>query len=201
VLSSTGFNPREPDLLQLDTQAPILQRWFLQRTATAITAHLFYDEPVRLVNTSDLLVRFTTRNAATGRPITYGTTPMALGSPLALFAPTVQYADNNRKIVLKLSNYCTAHTEMTLKDACLLSQDPADNLFAFLNQTATSGTGYFLAPEQGAVDDFAIVVNPSERVGERKAVAEKGPGMRVFFTVSWWNYILISWQFYLSFRL
>jgi hypothetical protein len=164
-------------VLQLDTQAPVLQRWFLHRTTTALTAHLFYDEPVRLVNTSSLLVRFTTRNAATGRPVTYGTTAMALSSPLALFPPTVQYAENNRKIVLKLSNYCTSHAEMSLTAPCLLSKEPADNLFAFLNQTATAGTGYFLALEEGVTTDFATVANPSERVGERKALAEKGPGM------------------------
>jgi hypothetical protein len=161
----------------LDTQAPVLQRWFLHRTATSLTAHLLFDEPVRLVNSSDLLVRFTTRIAATGRPAIFGTAAMALSSPLALFPPTVQYAQDNRKIELKLSNYCASHSEMSLTAPCLLSKNPADNLFAFLNQTATAGTGYFLALEEGVVDDFATAANPSERVGERRALAERGPGI------------------------
>lgn len=154
----------------------MLQRWYLQRERTAISAHLFYSEPVRVQNTTSFDVYFTSRDPVTGRPVTYGTTPFALSSRQALFPAKVSYADNNRRVLIELSNYCASHTETSPTDACMTSTTPSENLFAFLNRTATTNMGFFLTADEGAVLDFAAAPNPSLRIVERKSVAESGPG-------------------------
>jgi hypothetical protein len=171
-----GFTPRKPDVLQLDTMAPVLQRWYLQREAKSITAHLFFDEPVHVVNASRLNVYYTTRSAQTGRPVEYGTKPMDLTSALALYPVAVTYADNNKRVTLKLSNYCTSHTETTMTDDCFAGSAPSANLYAFLNRTDNTRFEYFLTMDAGAVEDFAVVANPSRQIKERQALAESGPG-------------------------
>jgi hypothetical protein len=176
IVVCSGFTPRKPDVLQLDTMAPVLQRWYLQREAKSFTAHLFFDEPIHLVNASRLNVYYTTRNAQTGRPVEYGSKPMDLASALALYPATVSYADNNKRVTLKLSNYCTSHIETTMTDDCFANDAPSANLYAFLNRTDNTRFGYFLTMDGGAAEDFAVVANPSRQIKERQALAESGPG-------------------------
>lgn len=161
---------------------PQLQRWYLHRDAKAktITAHLFFDEPVLLHNVSDLAVSYARRDGRTGRLTESGTVPMGLSHPLALFPATVTYAEDNLRVVITLSNYCTSHDEVAQTDACLTSPWPTQNLFAFLNRTEDARYGYFLAPGAEVVEDFAAVPNLSRAVQERQAIPEGGPGMTLY---------------------
>lgn len=169
----TGSSPRVPDELIIDTVAPVLQRWYLQRERTNITAYLFFDEPVRLLDGHLARVYYTSRTAA-GKPTTFGTTPMSLFPPHSSF-PVVKYVGNNRNLVVTLGNYCRVGGEETAS-ACLSSKDPSSNLFAFLNQTASQSQGYFLTLGAAALEDFAEKPNPSLLILERKQILEGGPG-------------------------
>ena len=179
-----GFTPRAPDVILLDTTAPVLRRWFLHRQSTTISAYFFFDEPVHLQSLVDFAVYFTDRKVSTGRPVTFGTTPMALASTLALFPPTITYSNRNRNVVVQLTNYCVDHNETSLSDVCLVSTDSNMNLFAFLNQTATPSRGYFLSAAAGTFSDYATTPNPSKLITERNAVAEGKTGMMVLSLIS-----------------
>ena len=177
----------------MDTTPPKLLRWYLHREeATCISALLFFDEPVELINASHILVYYTAAaSGAAGLPLVFGTEPYGLAGPQqqqravasknvsATGAGTgvaaVSYTNYNMQITIRLSNYCL--NELDSSASCLSSADPSQNLFAFLNQSASGSRAYFLTlKDSGAVGDFSLARNFAQRIPERKEVRESGPG-------------------------
>lgn len=145
-----------------------------------MTAYLFFDEPVRLLDGRLARVYYTTRNSV-GKPTTFGTAPMSLFPPHSS-SPVVKYVANNRNLVVTLANYCRSSGE-EVSAACLLSKDPSSNLFSFLNQTTSLSQGYFLTLGAAALEDFAEKPNPSLLILERKQILEGGPGTYNIFQI------------------
>jgi len=180
----TGSTPRVPDTLTLDTTPPTLQRWYLDREASAITAFLYFNEPVLLTNVSHISVYRNPKTAA-GKPASFGSAPMTLyantsrsANDTAAVVPWgLTYSEYNRRVSFKLLNYCT---DKYGGSWCLTNNLPTENLFAFLNQTSSPQYGYFLTLGVAVVQDFALVPNAAQAIDERNQVLEGGPGTTSF---------------------
>lgn len=170
-----------PDTLVLDSVAPTLQRWYLHRAASTITVYLFFNEPVTLRDVSHIAVYYNRKTSA-GKVAQYGTEPWLLYSNTNVSGNTtiivnvpkhVKYDKFNRQVSFQLVNYCA---DRYADKSCLSSQQPWENLFAFLNQTNSAQHGYFLSLGAGTVEDMAFAPNPLKEITERLQVLEGSPG-------------------------
>ncbi len=184
VFFSSGFTPRAPDSLVLDSVAPTLQRWYLHRAASTITVYMFFSEPITLGDASYIAV-YRNRKTATGKVAQYGTEPWLLyintntntntssNSTAAGLPKALKYDRFNRQLSFQLVNYCA---DPYAESSCLSSKQPWENLFAFLNQTGSAEVGYFLSLGAGTVEDMALTSNSLKEITERLQVLEGSPG-------------------------
>ncbi|KAJ1436145.1 hypothetical protein B484DRAFT_477684 [Ochromonadaceae sp. CCMP2298] len=170
-----GFTPRSPNVLVVDSSAPLLERWFFEvlsdvsgATDGSIGLYMYFDEPVVLLNATSVGLLYTSTPKSADTP-THADTDTGTGAQ-------VTYSDSNRRIKLQLANYCLSSAYSTLPACRANLQD----LFSFLNHTSTTTTtttasAYFLTLASAAVEDFAHAPNPSAAVEGKGALLQGSP--------------------------
>lgn len=175
--------PRSPNTLLLDTSAPLLQRWYIDRKSIAnaqshtISLYLYFNEPVRLVNAALFQIYYSTTTTL-NKIGTIGTVPYSIISPAtianqknsnsSMTTLSSSYDSLNRIVIIQLENYCLDNSNGNYicdgSDSNPYNQ--SSSLFDFLNQPTTASTAasinaassiskynYFLAVSSSVVSD------------------------------------------------
>ena len=190
-----GYTPRTPDVLQVDTTGPVLQRWYLNHHTTSssnrISVLLFFDEPVELLDATSIKLYYSTLGAGGGIALFEDWYPLTHSDTSQQQRVSVTYNNFNREVTIELVDYCKVNvtsgqgcTSSTSSTVASGASRATQTLFAFLSRPtlrtdSTSRHRYFLSILPRAVQDKARspVTNPVQQIVARKAIREDQPGI------------------------
>ena len=185
IVFTAGYNPRKPDLLNTDTLPPVLQRWYLYRnnapsSSSSISAMMFFDEPIHLLNLSHIMIHYCEMNQRQRIINTIGQPyPLQINNDILQTSATVSYTSYQRIVTLRLTNYCqyisSSSSSSSYTTECMNNHHL--DLYSFLNQPIGNNLAYFLTiSSSDSVEDFASVPNNMRIIRLNSAIIEGEPG-------------------------
>lgn len=155
---SLGYSPRVPDYLVIDSIAPQLLRWYIDRSQpSAPKLYLRWSEPILLLNQSLIAL-----HSGSGSGLSF---PV-----LSTFSASSSLS--NTQTVISLANYCRGTgggvTALSATSTC-----EGVTLFSALQDSSTT---LYLTMTSGVAVDMAKSANANEEILTRRAQREGGPG-------------------------
>lgn len=148
--SIAGYSPIKPEYTP-DSLEPVLIKWFFDRTS--LQFNLFFDEPVNMQNSSQIVIYFDNR--------------MTKATSIVLKNIEVSYLDYNSHVILAFPKVCPKQISENITDC-------RNDLQSLQRLVASNQQSLYITTGPAAFSDFALIAN-NIKDKSSTPVQESGP--------------------------